>query len=466
VTAPVTAAVIDAVDDRGAPVNGYTGGTSFTNVLVNDTLNGVAVDPATLTLRVVSSTNGGVTLSARNVLVAAGTAAGNYSLVYEICELLNPTNCDTATVTVPVTAAPIDAVDDAGASVDGTAGGTSLANVLVNDTLNGVAVTPSAVAVTFVSSTSGGVTLSGSSVVVAAGTAASGATPYSLVYQICEVLNPTNCDTATVTVPVTVQTTPPPTQACVREADYWLTHPDQWPVSSLTLGSVAYSKAQLLRILGYAARSDVRMKSGLAILASDLIVARLNQAAGAPVPPSILAAMAAADRLIGSNVLPPIGQCSLSPIAANALDCLLAEYNKGETRGGPPSCRDCSSSKNDHSNDDYGKDDHGGKNSKDEKGGRGNNGGRDRRDGKDSRDDKDGRDDRWRDGDDDHSDVSCGPGPGGNSHHEGDSCVAGHHSHTDGDRCRGSEGVHHAGDGCDSRNASHSSGMKKWRDIN
>jgi hypothetical protein len=37
----------------------------------------------------VSATNAGITLSGTNVLVAAGTPAGNYSLVYQICEILN-----------------------------------------------------------------------------------------------------------------------------------------------------------------------------------------------------------------------------------------------------------------------------------------------------------------------------------------------------------------------------------------
>jgi hypothetical protein len=43
--------------------------------------------------------------------------AGNYSLVYQICEILNPTNCDTATVSVTVTTATIDAVADAGTPI-------------------------------------------------------------------------------------------------------------------------------------------------------------------------------------------------------------------------------------------------------------------------------------------------------------------------------------------------------------
>jgi hypothetical protein len=39
----VTAATIDAVADAGTPINGFTGGTAFTNVLANDTLNNAPV---------------------------------------------------------------------------------------------------------------------------------------------------------------------------------------------------------------------------------------------------------------------------------------------------------------------------------------------------------------------------------------------------------------------------------------
>jgi gliding motility-associated-like protein len=200
VTIPVTQAAIDAVNDAGSSVNGKTGGTSFTNVLSNDTLNGVAVVAGDVTTTFVSATNPGITLSGTNVVVAPGTPAGNYTLTYSICELLNPSNCDQATVTVTVTQAAIDAVNDAGSSVNGKTGGTSFTNVLSNDTLNGVAVVAGDVTTTFVSATSPGITLSGTNVVVAPGTSAGN---YTLTYRICELLNPTNCDQATVTIPVT-----------------------------------------------------------------------------------------------------------------------------------------------------------------------------------------------------------------------------------------------------------------------
>ncbi|MFV5693128.1 ice-binding family protein, partial [Flavobacterium sp. LT1R49] len=189
--------VIDAINDTAASINGYTGGT-FTNVLSNDTLNGVAVVSSKVNTTFVSATNAGVTLSGTDILVAPGTPAGTYSLVYKICEILNPTNCDQATVSVTVTAPIIDAVNDT-ASINGYTGGT-FTNVLSNDMLNGVAVVSSKVNTTFVSATNLGITLSGTDVVVASGIPAG---TYSLVYKICEILNPTNCDQATVIITVT-----------------------------------------------------------------------------------------------------------------------------------------------------------------------------------------------------------------------------------------------------------------------
>src|SRR6185436_9293982 len=122
------------------------------------------------------------------VNIAAGTAAGTYTLVYQICETLNPTNCDSATVTVTVGSAPIDAVDDAGSVASGATGGTAVANVLVNDTLNGAAATLATVTLSQTSTSNPGVSLDASTgaVNVAAATPAG---TYTLVYRICEQLN-------------------------------------------------------------------------------------------------------------------------------------------------------------------------------------------------------------------------------------------------------------------------------------
>src|SRR5262245_31688333 len=44
-------------------------------------------------------------------------------------------------------------------------------------------------------------------------------------------------------------TTKPASQNCTFTIGYWKTHPSAWPVSSLTLGTVNYTAAQLLQIL-------------------------------------------------------------------------------------------------------------------------------------------------------------------------------------------------------------------------
>jgi gliding motility-associated-like protein len=137
------------------------------------------------------------------VSVPAGTPAGNYTIVYQICEKLNPNNCDSAIVTVSVWATTIVANDDSGLTINGSVGGISYYNILDNDTFEGVYITnPDLVTITLITSTNPGITLNGSQVVVAAWTPAG---DYTLVYEICEKLNPNNCDTATVTVAVNNQ---------------------------------------------------------------------------------------------------------------------------------------------------------------------------------------------------------------------------------------------------------------------
>ena len=205
----VTAATIVANDDdfSASPVNGLAGGNTAT-VYTNDTLNGVAFAPAAVT-PTITATGGltGVTINASGTLtIPAATPAATYTVSYQICEVLNATNCDTANVTVVVSAATIDAVvDDFSASpVNGLAGGNT-ATVYTNDTLNGVAFAPAAVTPT-ITGTGGltGVTINASgTLTIPPGTPAA---TYTVSYQICEVLNATNCDTANVTVVVNAGT--------------------------------------------------------------------------------------------------------------------------------------------------------------------------------------------------------------------------------------------------------------------
>ncbi|WP_242108938.1 Ig-like domain-containing protein [Luteimonas aquatica] len=208
-TIVVAPPAIDAVDDTYGSVSGTTGNPNVGNAYANDTLNGQVVDPADITGRVVTPAtpiNGGpvpeLDPATGVVRVPPGTPAGTYTIVYEICEKTNPDNCDTATITVPVDAAPIDAVDDnySATPVNGADGG-SLPTVLGNDTLNGQPVVPAAVTLTPGTApppVTGSITLNpDGTITVAPGTTAG---TYTYPYTICEKLNPDTCDTAPATI--------------------------------------------------------------------------------------------------------------------------------------------------------------------------------------------------------------------------------------------------------------------------
>src|SRR6266850_306247 len=190
-----------AYDDAGL-VPSPDGGTAVASVLANDWMGGAPATTANVLLSQVSSTHPGLilNLSDGSLDVASGTQAGTYMLVYQICAIGSPTNCDSATVTVLVKPYVIDAVNDAGTASPST-GGTAVADVLANDRLGNVRPTPANVTLFQLSSGNPGVTLdvSDGSVDVAQGTALG---TFELVYRICETANPPNCDQATATVTV------------------------------------------------------------------------------------------------------------------------------------------------------------------------------------------------------------------------------------------------------------------------
>lgn len=188
---------IDAVDDSASS---NTGRVAIANVLANDTFNGSAANFSNVTLAQVSSTTTALVLGANgSVTLLAGALTGPQSLVYRICEIDSPANCDSATATVTVIPFAIDAVDDAGTTT--RAGGVAVANVLANDTFAGAAATLARVTITQVSTSNANLTVSASGSVSAARGIPMGT--HTLVYRICETVSPSNCDSATVTVNVT-----------------------------------------------------------------------------------------------------------------------------------------------------------------------------------------------------------------------------------------------------------------------
>ena len=201
----VNSTPIVANDDTHTITNGLTGGTT-PSVLTNDSLNGNG-NPSTnsVTLTWLNVPSGLRTNTNGTVTVPAGTASGTYTVTYRICEKLNPSNCDTATLTIKVGNAPIVANDDTHTITNGLIGGTT-SSVLTNDSLNGNG-NPStnSVTLTWLNVPSGLQTNTNGTVTVPAGTASG---TYTVTYRICEKLNPSNCDTATLTITVLTPVTP------------------------------------------------------------------------------------------------------------------------------------------------------------------------------------------------------------------------------------------------------------------
>ncbi len=110
---------------------------------------------------------------------------------------------------------------------------------------------------------------------------------------------------------------------------FWKNHPDLWPPLALPmlLGTVSYTKTELLSIFNLPAGGN-----GLVSLAHQLIAAKLNLANGSD-PTPIASTIAAADALIGSLVVPPVGSGYLAPSSTDALTQMLDDYNNGRLGG-------------------------------------------------------------------------------------------------------------------------------------
>jgi len=120
------------------------------------------------------------------------------------------------------------------------------------------------------------------------------------------------------------------TTNCPLTQGFWKNHPHAWPVSTLELGTVSYTEAQLLNILQTSPGSGNGADASL-ILAHQLIAAKLNLANGSD-PCPILSIIAAADALIDSHTIPIVPQITpSSTVGAQmvALASALDSYNEG-----------------------------------------------------------------------------------------------------------------------------------------
>jgi hypothetical protein len=116
---------------------------------------------------------------------------------------------------------------------------------------------------------------------------------------------------------------------CTLTQGFWKNHASDWPLETLVLGGVTYSKAEAIAVLRTAPRGDATY-----ILIHQLIAATLNVAHGAD-PSAVQATLDAAEAWLGVHAL------GSKPTSADrdegvALAATLDDFNNG--RIGPGHC--------------------------------------------------------------------------------------------------------------------------------
>ncbi|MFJ1427217.1 hypothetical protein ACILD6_01265, partial [Capnocytophaga canimorsus] len=191
-----TTCTIDAVEDDFGIVEANT--TTTGSILDNDKLGTASATTADVEIQNVVSPHTGITISTTDgkVSVANNVPSGVYTLTYTICEKVNGTPCDTATVSITVKNINADN-DDFEVSAGGNTG-----SVLNNDKYDGEFLSSTtSVTLTPIGTLPSGISLDPITgiVRVASGTPSGN---YSFNYKICSKVVHSLCDEATVTITV------------------------------------------------------------------------------------------------------------------------------------------------------------------------------------------------------------------------------------------------------------------------
>lgn len=169
-------------------------GASDISLISNDTLNNAAISLDDITVTVQSSDSPLSLAENATLTVAPMTPKGTYSLTYQACLVADTSICAQGSVSVDVVPATLMANADVMTGINGGMTNNSLVDVLANDTIDNVAVPANEVTVSVSAINSEGViTLANNLASLNANTLVG---DYSLTYQVCENLNPSNCSTA------------------------------------------------------------------------------------------------------------------------------------------------------------------------------------------------------------------------------------------------------------------------------
>ncbi|BFM43483.1 hypothetical protein CFS9_21240 [Flavobacterium sp. CFS9] len=185
---------------------GATGGTTpsvVSNVKVNGLPAVIGTKPGEVTLTGTKVPPGFTLNPDGGVTVPPNTPAGSYTVEYQVCEVgSNPKSCSTSTATIVVETSKIEISDQTLIFTIGATGGTTpsvVSNVKVNGLPAVIGTKPGEVILTG-TKVPPGFTLNPNGRVTVPPKTPVGS--YTVEYQVCEVINPTNCNTSTAKIVV------------------------------------------------------------------------------------------------------------------------------------------------------------------------------------------------------------------------------------------------------------------------
>jgi hypothetical protein len=200
-TINVTAAAFPQPDSATVPSTVISNVTVLTNDRIGSTVATTA--NATITL-VAPLAIAGLSVNGSGQIVVPPASPNNYVINYQLCNAAAPTVCASATLNLTV-AAPVLVANTDSVTLPPTGG---IANVLGNDTIDGVAATSANVATT-IQNNGGmvGLSVNGTgAIVVPANTVGA----YPVAYRICSVAVPASCanGTANITISLGISASP------------------------------------------------------------------------------------------------------------------------------------------------------------------------------------------------------------------------------------------------------------------